>query len=581
MRRSTFPGHGPSLRSGDSVTYLSRETIAKLVRRLREDVGLTQDQFAGELQQQGETSPSRYTVLRIEKGHLELGQDFAARLDEWMARDHKGAVADGIATFLELVRRDHRIDPFSFTELVDEVDDETTAYVHGKDIARLLKARGLHELCVVLCDDFDIASLIESFLAAESLDITLVLPSRARLDQLFNTDQLRSEYVEHLQRHIQSQGRRLQRLAGRSKGINLKVFISDVVLNSVIVTKYSQNGRVGSDCAYWPCLPSSGSSGLDGIRSSVGGSEIANWYRRLIETWIDTDLQVARRQIIGDVFLVQDKNSTDLRFGRLRPRKNLKDYIPGDEGEGLAVAMIWPIFSMIKHGTAIRHTLFERRPRIAKDGTMLPGHTLSLLNARVTADDVLKALPSAEDKPANEHVLEKNVRDMALSIVEMLETEASEEEDKQRYTVRLLDRAYRSAARTELRLMFGLDVDNERLVPVDLEPFSRVRVIDKGHPEEDVSVLIYPRLFGLNLNNQEVEVIESARSRFDTSIRKLSIDSLRTELEDEVAKQGDVTAQGYKFDDLLRHAMSRDPDDNSLIDRIEDDLTESDERETS
>lgn len=519
------------------------EDIPRLVKELREAAGRTQGQFADELSEYGRPV-NRSTVNRIEKGHIRLGRELASALDAY-AESRK--------------LRDH-----DFLSMVTQLKARSADGKRGTHLSLVLSADDLTDIYVVMCDESEFSFHVRSGLAAitrlgKSLPaiqrrISLVVPSRSRVRDLFGTpvaterDEragLYGGYADRLWRHMLTQVQRFRRIAQQSEGVALEVFESDAVLNSVVLAKSSTESK----CVYWPCTPLSGKQQAPDVIPVVAGSDIAAWCESQITSMIDGGHGAARRQHLGDTFVIAGARdpgepgedprrvlAREVAFNRFLPLAKVEMY-DMDSSEGLAVASVLAVVRALRRGELTAEVLLKRRSQLLSGvGGDVDGK-LALLSSRVTVSAMWDAVCTAArsgttDGDADGSLplsiedldVSKHIDDQSATVHHALAALRRHQPAKAGHECEtaILDGAYRNAAVNELTLTYGLDGDGSswaaRLAPGGLDDCWIAKSEDGA---------IVPRLFTLILSPEERDDLERlARQNDGDELKRFAVDDL-------------------------------------------------------
>lgn len=517
------------------------EDVPRLFRELREAAGRTQGQFADELSEYGRPV-NRSTVNRIEKGHIRLGRELASALDAYAERRKL---------------RDH-----DFLSLVTELKARSVDGKRGTHLSLVLSADDLTDIYVVMCDESEFSFHVRSGLTAitrlgKSLPasrrrISLVVPSRNRVRALFGAPVAMEQderpglyggYADRLWQHMLTQVQRFRRIAQQSRGVDLQVFESDAVLNSVVLAKSSTESK----CVYWPCTPLTSKQQVPDVIPVVAGSDVAAWCESQITSMIDGDHEFARRQHLGDTFVsaeARDSGEPDddprlvlaerVVFNRFLPLAKVEMY-DMDSSEGLAVASVLAIARAVRRGELTAEVLLKRRSQLLSgvDGDV--DGKLALLSSRVTASAMWDAVCAAArsrttDRDASgpssirELDATRHIDDQSASVHHALAGLRRQQPVNagQDCDTAILAGAYRNAAVSELVLTYGLDGGNSswaaRLESSGLDA-CRIAKSEDG--------AIVPRLFTLTLSPEERDDLERlARQNDGDELKRFAVDDL-------------------------------------------------------
>ena len=548
------------------------EDIPHLVRDLREAAGRTQGQFADEVSEYGR-SVTRYTVNRIENGHVPVDRELAAALDAFAESKH--------------------LRVYGFLSRLTQLKAHSVDGKRGTHLARVLSAGDLTDIYVVMCDETNFAFHVRSGLAAGAglskqlaparRRLTLVIPSNDRLANLFGGEptttavervELYDGYAARLVQHMNAQLQRFRRIAQQSQGVELEVFESDAVLNSVVLTK----GAGESKCVYWPCTPLQPGGESPGVVPVAAGSDMTIWYESLIKSMIDVSRGVARRQYLGDVSVIHETPASEkpvddsepeehsrpalkseIDFSRCLPVDKVARYDMG-ENEGLAVASVLPVVRAVHGGELTAEVLLKRRSQLESGVERADDSKLAFVSSRVRAWSMWDAIgplavaPGVIDGGAGGSVnawrldMSKHVDDQSADVHHALrvlrERQSSGAEGN--HGTAIVDNAYRNAAAGELALTYGLDRSvaswAARLEPGGLDDCGIVKSESGG---------IVPRLYIVRLNPEERDKLESLAQQNDgDEVVRVTADLLI-----DIIDHGQVTRLG-QVDDFLRFALT-------------------------
>ena len=517
------------------------EDIPRLVKELREAAGRTQGQFADELSEYGR-SVNRATVNRIEKGHVRLGRELASALDAYSER--------------------RKLRDYDFLALVTQFKARSVDGKRGTHLSLVLSADDLTDIYVVMCDESEFSFHVRSGLAAitrlgKSLPATqrrlsLVVPSRNRVRELFGGHVATAEqdrvalyggYADRLWQHMLTQIQRFRRIAQQAQGVDLEVFESDAVLNSVVLAKSSTESK----CVYWPCAPLTGNQEVPDVIPVVAGSDVAAWCESQIKSMTGGGHGVGRRQHLGDTFVVAETTDSDgpdddsglalvhqVEYNRFLPSAKVEMY-DMDSHEGLAVASVLPCVRAVRRGELTAEVLLKRRSQLLAGVDSDVDGKLALVSSRVTASAMWDAVCSAvtsgttdhhASRPSGSRRLDasKHIDDQSASVHHALRElrERQPVNAGQDCTEAVLDSAFCNAAVSELALTYGLDGGKSSWAS-RLEPGA----LDDCRIPKSEDGAIVPRLFTLILNPEERDDLERlARQNDGDELKRIAIDDL-------------------------------------------------------
>ena len=559
-------------------TQEHHKEIARLLKELRRDTEITQEQLASELNTQDELRAhnrltSRFAINRIEKGHAALGPPLAAALDAF-------AVSKDIATY-------------QFSSLVAELKAYEIDRERGNELSRLMDSRDLDTVFIVICDFSDFAYHIRNSLPTPRLRATVVVPSGDRINELFGAvfqsgiregQRVFEEYGTRLAAHTDQQIQHLYRLAGQSTGLHLEIFESDVVLNSVVVAR----GGTWRKCLYWPCAPFGGSQIEPDLIPVVGSADVASWYESMIAAMIDTKSGVARMHHLGDVFLkakdleVKDSRKPSppsilsqvdqARFSKFYPRRVPRRDIDGTN-EGKAISLLLPYVRGVRGGVASIDVLLRNRSNLLSGVMMNPLGKLSFISAPVCVSAMFdslasinrdssdqsaqhKSMPTRNDRtPTYEVYRRKHLEEQAREMVAILDTvcrspNCGEVPAQRRLTAKehdAIDTAYKIAMSEELHLAYGLaHVDGSY---PDRMNVTEVRDFRVGKEE---AVDIFPRLFTLEISPEERDIMLQISDRYiGNDVARFTVDQLIDIMDEECEP-----AERKRYSDCLWLALN-------------------------
>ena len=372
----------------EPIQQTAHLNIALLLKQFREEAGKTQKQLAQELNEhhslkQHNRTISQWGINRIENGNASLRPILASALDTY-------AVDNGLSS-----------PGFSF--LVTNLKTRQTKRPSGSKIDHILRNNDYSSVFVVICDVFDFAGSLKIALSIPELQVSVIVPTMNRITELFSgssTDgvsrtELFDGYVERLCRHIDEQLQLMHDVCSRSRETQLDVFESNIVLNSVVLTKGDRVTR----CMYWPCAPGGPTQLEPNFVPVADDGAVSAWYETQIANIIRLG-SVTHQVHVGDMLVTSDDASSPdgthasigkPTFSRFCPRK-----ISGDDTdkttEGAAVALILPYVSIVRGGKQLTQVLFNWRSPLVADEVLSPNGQLSFLATRIFSPLVWQAI---------------------------------------------------------------------------------------------------------------------------------------------------------------------------------------------
>ena len=522
--------------------------LAQLLKQFREAASKTQEQLARELNQHDSLKQRRRTVNReainrIEKGHASLRPFLADALDEYA--------------------KDNDLSSPGFSFLVKSQRIPETTRERGSQIDRILRSKNYSSLFFAVCDIFDFAHCLRSARPAPKLDITVILPTRNRVYELFggavrNGDsrpELFEGYADNLNQHIEDQVHLIYGVCSRSRDLQLEVFESDLVLNSVVLAK----GDRETSCVYWPCAPFGSMQFEPNLVPVVDDAGVSAWYEAQILGAV-RHASAKNRLYLGDTYVRSEDEppSDDSKYVPVLRPKFSNFYPPKASGddteldrEGAAVAMMMPYVVGVNRGKRDIQILLQWRSPVSIDEEIGPSGQLAFVATRVYSSIALKAIsgidcdgrqPDTYRRLRLEYLEDQSQYALDSIQEEVVRTESQSNSGQES----IIEQVYRDAVGEHLRLTYGIncyaDTSEDRIESTD---FKNLRV------SKPYGANIVPRLFFVKLNPGERDtMIRSAGRYADTEVRLFRIDELL-----EAIEASDVPGESRPHDDFLALAI--------------------------
>lgn len=528
--------------------------LAQLLKQFREAAGKTQEQLARELNQhdslrQRRRSVSRSAINRIEKGHASLRPFLADALDEYA--------------------KDNDLSSPGFSFLVKSQRIPETTRERGSQIDRILRNKNYSRLFVVVCDTFDFAHCLRSALPTSELHLMVILPTPRRIHELFggavqdgdSLPELFEGYAHRLNQHIDDQIHLIYGVCSRSREIQLEVFESDLVLNSVVLAK----GDRETSCVYWPCAPFGSMQFEPNLVPVVDDAGVSAWYESQILSVV-RHASAENRLNLGDTYVrSEDEAPSDdseyvpvsrPSFSKFYPQKASGDDTELDR-EGAAVAMIMPYVLGVSRGTRDIQVLLQWRSPASSDEEIGPGGQVAFIATRVYSSTALKVLSDVDcdDRQFDTYrrLRLEYLEDQSQYALDSIQNQVARTYDALTYESKstdgeqsIIEQVYRRAISEHLRLTYGIDcradTSEDRIESTDI---GNVRV------SKPYGSNIVPRLFFIKLNPGERDtMIRSAGRYADTEIRTFAIDELLESIE-----ASDIPRESRPYNDFLALAI--------------------------
>lgn len=558
-----------------------RRDLCLRVKQLRDAAGLTQQDFAAELSRSRAASEQRRTftrnkVNRVENGHAAVDLVLAHALDEYaLTRDLPG---------------------FDFVSLVAGVGAAELDNARGRELRHLLGTRSLDEIQIVMCDLTDFAFYVTLTPLVPRLDLTVLMPTAARVQALFGTGRAEApqesyafgDYADRLTEHLWRQVRLFHRIASGRDGFTLRLLQSHIVFNSMAAVRHGRH----VSCVFWPPVPADRSHSEPDVAPSIGDASVASWYARQIEQRAaeasNTRSATTHSLQLSDTFLMAESLPASAPAHRSRSQRFLQFHRRGvhrgeidAERAVAAFALLLPFVHSVSEGIPSIELLFRSRAADVREARPASRLRLSFFSAWVTASAAWQALNSADyatsEGPtpgpgagtsgsqaataamaqSRRHPVEQSRDFMAR----LSEYQSSGEADEDRSTAAVLDRARRIALCDELEQFYGLErsVAESRLEGTHITDF-RVR--------KDAGADILARIYCLELNPGERDRIVGSAGRYRPgSIAMHTMREVRSMMADFSQARSE-----HEFSDCLGLALGHDvvqPGFTELLDALE------------
>ena len=553
-----------------SVSSQQRQKEAsRLVRELRTEANKTQEQLANELNREYELledgkKVTRYKINRIEKGHEHLGPSLAIALDKY-------AEANDLATY-------------DFRRIVADLKAYEVERERGVSLGTLLNSDEYEyeEVIIIMCDLTDFAHHVRNMPRTRPLKITLIVPSRQCIEELFSwwdseSNERRNffdDYDNRLNNHIRDQILRMYRIAAREPNLQLLVYRSSVVLNSAVIT--TQDTR--SKCIYWPNAPFTEFQLEPQLTPSSDDTHIAYWHKAMVNR-ITSDTAVAesptnietvsRKLVLGDVALeyrvADDQSSVDqltrideTTFCKFLMKKAPESEFTNQKIQGTAVALILPYMTTVESRRNQVQILLRWWPpnsnmnskeTVGKQGRLaFISRRICSSNMWTTLDDLEPRIPKST-KWEDLILQTKEVSRLLDAIKGEYDGCSIDEHQSELFSWEsILHKTYINAAAEELTLFYGLNFPtDEQKQRIKYIPLTDVMI----SPNRTDRSNIFPRLYAVELAEREWNtMMDNATQYFRFGVKAFDVDSIA-----KIIEAGDDDSHEYA--DCLGHAMGQ------------------------